>query len=126
MALARFATITFVLSVATMSFSGTGSAAWIGTVGKVHRIDGYAGSDTILVTLDNQPTGPVPPGCTSTSVFAINGALPAERRQLLLSQLFSAQGRGASVAIYWGDSGSCVSYSSTTIVPAIQRITSMP
>lgn len=123
---ARFTAFAVSFGLLMLSMPNLGNAAWIGSVGKVQRVDAYASTDIVLVTLDNQPTGPIPPGCTSTSVFAINGAMPAERRQMLVSQLLSAQGRGVSVAIYWDNAGSCVAYSTSTIVPAIQRITSMP
>lgn len=116
------------MSVAAVHMSSnTATAAWVTTVGKVQAIQTYHQNATILVRLENQPAGPVPPGCTSTDFFAIGSSLSSESRQFFLTQLLSAQARGANINITWDDtSAGCVAYDSTTVVPGIQRLVSVP
>lgn len=121
MKLARLVAVTASLAFGIAVLPPPAEAAWFVTVGKVVGVYTYASTDTVFVTLNNQPSGPLPPGCTSTVYFAINGALPAERRQAMMAQVLSAQASNADVHISWDEAGSCVTAASVT-VPSIQRL----
>ncbi|MEM1052993.1 MAG: hypothetical protein AAGI28_12960 [Pseudomonadota bacterium] len=94
---------------------------WKAATGKVDVMNMYDHTSTVLVALDTQPTGPVAPGCLISS-FAIDGALPADRRQQLISLLVSAKLADRAVTIAWDDLGSCVPYFSSQYA-RIVRIT---
>ncbi|MEM9287309.1 MAG: hypothetical protein AAGA36_03140 [Pseudomonadota bacterium] len=113
------------LSVLSLSTASHTHAAWRGVTGKISGITTYNNRDIVLVSLQNQPTGPAPSDC-AISAFAIDGNVTAERRQQMLSLLLSAQMAGRDIGITWEDAGSCVVFNSTTKFVQIVRINTTP
>lgn len=124
MTLKRHAAITLGLACSITLSSSLAQAAWNVTAGKINGIQTYSSTDVILFNLDSQPTGPLPPGCTSTAYFVIAGT--AERRQAMLSQALTAQARGSTVQISWDDSGSCITYATGAVYPQALRFVTLP
>ena len=97
------------------------NAAWIGVTGKVTTILLYDSTDSILVVLDSP--GTVVAECSNNQTFAINGTLPADRRNQMLSALMMAKASGQSVTIMFNDVGGCVSRgASSNVYRKIERV----
>jgi hypothetical protein len=97
------------------------NAAWIGVTGKVTTILLYDSTDSILVVLDS--SGAAVAECSNNQTFAINGALPADRRNQMLSALMTAKASGQSVTIMFNDVGGCVSWgASSNVYRKIERV----
>ena len=73
---------------------------------KVTLVAVYADIDDIYVRIENQPTSH--PGC-NPSYFVIDGAIPLQRRQMLLSRLMAAKATQESVNIGYDGTGDCAS-----------------
>ena len=78
-----------------------GHAAWTNTSGKVTLVSTYTTTEHILFTLDNNNIT-VPENCT-TSTFAIEPHISADKRSQLLSVLLAAQASGKTVNIAYDD-----------------------
>ena len=97
------------------------NAVWIGVTGKVTTILLYDSTDSILVIMDSPGTAVAE--CSNTQTFAINGSLPADRRNQMLSALMMAKASGQSVTIMFNDVGGCVSWGSTSnVYRKIERV----
>lgn len=83
------------------------AAAWLSTSGTILNINFYAATDTVLVLLSSYGADT---GCTNKTTFAIDGSLPTERRQQMVSALLSAEASGSTVNVYYEDSGGCVAW----------------
>ena len=95
--------------------------AWIIATGTVEQIYVYAGTDTILLKLS--VAGPPSAACSDAAVFAIDGALPADRRQQLLATVMSAQARQAQVSVAYDNVAGCVNWdASANVYRSIRRI----
>lgn len=100
-------------------------AGWSSVTGRIIGVSTYYSSNVILFSLDNQPTTPLPPGCTTMGAFAIDGTLPVEKRQMMMAQLLTAQAARMLVNVTWADDGGCIAYDSTSIYPRVVRLTPM-
>jgi hypothetical protein len=97
------------------------NSAWIGVTAKVETILLYDSSDSILVILDSP--GAAVAECSNNQTFAINGTLPADRRNQMLSALMMAKASGQSVTIMFNDVGGCVSWgASSNVYRKIERV----
>lgn len=84
-----------------------GWAGWLNTSGKVVNMNFYFKTDTVLVKLDKPG---VSNDCSSLEYFAIDGGMPAERRQQMISALLSAKAMGQPVTIAYNEVDDCVAY----------------
>lgn len=85
---------------------GTSHAAWFQANGKVIQVLVYSNTDTVLLKLD---TGGTPTsGCADATMFAVDGAVSADRRKQLVSILLAAQARDATVSVSYLDVGGCI------------------
>ncbi len=80
----------------------------------------------MLFSLVNQPVGPLPPGCTNMSYFAIDGTFAAEKRAMFLAMLMSADAGRRDVNVSWDDGGSCITYETGVSFPRMLLIQSKP
>ena len=110
-----------VLAVAlTIGAHGTAWASWVDYGGRIKSMMLYSHTDIVLVELDPPPTiAGLPAGC-STSYFAIDGAIPAERRQQMLSTLLTADALQGGINLT--NDGTCVSFPGGGAFPKIVRV----
>ena len=96
-------------------------AIWIDATGKVRTIMVYAHTDTVLLTLDNS-SAPVS-ACSNSHTFAIDGALPPERRKQMLSVLLTAKATGNTLTLKYNDVDGCVNWgASPNVYRGVVRI----
>lgn len=85
-------------------------AAWVEVAGTIQGITTYAHTNTVLVALSASGSAGT---CADASIFALDGALPEERRKQLLVMLVSGQARGAVVTLTYDNAGGCVTWDAT-------------
>ncbi len=117
----RYVATALLVFASSMAAIGQAQAGWTEVTGKVLMVTSYDHTSTVLVTLENQPTGPLPTGCR-IDAFAIDGALSADRRQQMLSMLLSAQMANRNVDVSWDNAGNCVAYSTGNNFVRLVRI----
>ncbi len=83
-------------------------AVWINVTGRVDMVSLYTTTDTIVVRLSE--SGSQVAACSNTTEFAIDGAIPENRRQQLLSVLLTAKASDSEVTIAYNDTGGCVAW----------------
>ena len=95
-------------------------AAWITSSGHVLQVFVYPNTDSVLFKLDTTGTAT---GCADATLFAVDGAVTADRRKQLVAALMSAQARDATVSVAYADSGGCIGWdASSNVYRAVTRI----